>query len=127
MKVFSGIQYDVADCQSHKAVHDKYVKIGWKTRQAAFAEKHKNELTAYNKAYYALKKHGVDLTVDLDALKRKEARTEALHFGEIEVRAGTEETGAESSAAQKPEYRTLRHLPFSVFEGRRGFFHFCGK
>ena len=51
MKVITAIQTAVADCQTHKAVHDKYIKIGWKTRQAAFAEKHKDELTSYNKAY----------------------------------------------------------------------------
>lgn len=27
----------------HKAFHDKYLKIGWKARQAAFAESHKDE------------------------------------------------------------------------------------
>ena len=36
MKVITGIQNAVADCQTHKAVHDKYLKIGWKARQAAF-------------------------------------------------------------------------------------------
>ena len=52
MEVFSGIQYDVADCQSHKAVHDKYVKIGWKTRQAAFAEKQRiKTLRFYDKIF----------------------------------------------------------------------------
>ena len=71
MKVITAIQSAVADCQTHKAVHDKYLKIGWKTRQAAYAEKHKDELTAYNKAYRTLKKHGVDLSVDLDALKKE--------------------------------------------------------
>ena len=43
MKVITGIQNAVADCQTHKAVHDKYLKIGWKARQAAFAESHKDE------------------------------------------------------------------------------------
>ena len=28
MKVITGIQNAVADCQTHKAVHDKYLKIG---------------------------------------------------------------------------------------------------
>ena len=43
MKVITGIQNAVADCQTHKAVHDKYLKIGRKARQAAFAESHKDE------------------------------------------------------------------------------------
>ena len=79
MKVITGIQNAVADCQTHKAVHDKYIKIGWKTRQAAFAEKHKDELTSYNKAYRTLKKHGVDLNVNLDALQSEYDKLKATH------------------------------------------------
>ena len=69
MKVITAIQTAVADCQTHKAVHDKYLKIGWKVRQAAFAESHKDELDSFNKAFRYLKKQGVDLNVDLKALK----------------------------------------------------------
>ena len=69
MKVITGIQNAVADCQTRKAIHDKYLKIGWKLRQAAFAESHKDELDSYNKAFRYLKKHGVDLNVNLDALQ----------------------------------------------------------
>ena len=69
MKVITGIQNAVADCQTHKAVHDKYLKIGWKSRQAAFAESHKDELDSFNKAFRYLKKQGVDLNVNLDALQ----------------------------------------------------------
>ena len=79
MRVITDIQNSVADCQTNKAVHDKYIKIGWKTRQAAFAEKHKDELTAYNKAYRTLKKHGVDLNVDLDALQAEYDTLKATH------------------------------------------------
>ena len=79
MKVITGIQTALADCQTHKAVHDKYIKIGWKTRQAAFAEKHKDELTSYNKAYRTLKKHGVDLNVNLDALQAEYDKLKATH------------------------------------------------
>ena len=69
MKVITGIQNAVADCQTHKAVHDKYLKIGWKARQAAFAESHKDELDSFNKAFRYLKKQGVDLNVNLDSLQ----------------------------------------------------------
>ena len=79
MKVITAIQTAVADCQTHKAVHDKYIKIGWKTRQAAFAEKHKDELTSYNKAYRTLKKHGVDLNVNLNALQSEYDKLKATH------------------------------------------------
>ena len=56
-----------------------YIKIGWKTRQAAFAEKHKDELTSYNKAYRTLKKHGVDLNVNLGALQTEYDGLKATH------------------------------------------------
>ena len=79
MKVITAIQTAVADCQTHKAVHDKYIKIGWKTGQAAFAEKHKDELTSYNKAYRTLKKHGVDLNVNLNALQSEYDKLKATH------------------------------------------------
>ena len=69
MQVITGIQRAVADFNTHKAVHDKYLKIGWKTRQAAFAESHRDELDSFNKAFRYLKKHGVDLNVNLDALQ----------------------------------------------------------
>ena len=69
MQVITGIQRAVADFKTHKAVHDKYLKIGWKTRQAAFAESHRDELDSFNKAFRYLKKQGVDLNVNLDALQ----------------------------------------------------------
>ena len=79
MKVITGIQNAVADCQTHKAVHDKYLKIGWKARQAIFAETHKDELDSFNKAYRYLKKQGVDLNVDLKALQAEYDRLQATH------------------------------------------------
>ena len=71
MKAITTIQNAVADCEKHKAVHDKYIKIGWKIRKEAYAESHKDELTAFNKAYRTLKKHGDDLNVDLKALQKE--------------------------------------------------------
>ena len=79
MKVITGIQNAVADCQTHKAVHDKYLKIGWKTRQAAFAESHKDELDSFNKAFRYLKKQGVDLNVNLDSLQAEYDKLKATH------------------------------------------------
>ena len=69
MKVIAGIQKAVVDCQSHQAVRDKYLRISWKARKEAYAESHKDELDSYNKAYCYLKKQGVDLNVNLDALQ----------------------------------------------------------
>ena len=79
MKVITGIQNAVADCKTHKAVHDKYLKIGWKARQAAFAESHKDELDSFNKAFRYLKKQGVDLNVNLDALQTEYDKLKATH------------------------------------------------
>ena len=79
MKVITGIQNAVADCQTHKAVHDKYLKIGWKARQAAFAESHKDELDSFNKAFRYLKKQGVDLNVNLDSLQAEYSKLQATY------------------------------------------------
>ena len=79
MQVISGIQKAVSDCKTHKATHDKYLKIGWKTRQAAFAESHKDELNMFNKAYRYLKKQGVDLNVNLDALQAEYDMLQSSH------------------------------------------------
>ena len=38
MQTITGIQKAVADCKTHKAVHDKYLKIGCKARQTAFTD-----------------------------------------------------------------------------------------
>lgn len=79
MKVITGIQNAVVDCQTHKAVHDKYLKIGWKARQAAFAESHKDELDSFNKAFRYLKKQGVDLNVNLDSLQAEYSKLQATY------------------------------------------------
>ena len=81
MKVITGIQNAVADCQTHKAIHDKYIKIGWKVRQAAYAESHKDELDTYNKALRFLKKQGIDLNVNLDALQAEYETLQASYTG----------------------------------------------
>ena len=69
MKTIAGIEEAVATCQQHKEVHDKYVKIGWKSRKEKYAEEHKAELAAYNKADRFLRKQGVDVTINLKPLK----------------------------------------------------------
>ena len=79
MQTITGIQKAVADCNKTKATHDKYLKIGWKTRQATFAESHKDELDKFNKAYRYLKKQGVDLNVNLDALQAEYDKLQSSH------------------------------------------------
>ena len=79
MKVITGIQNAMAACQTHKAVHDKYLKIGWKARQAVFAESHKDELDSFNKAFRYLKKQGVDLNVNLDSLQAEYSKLQTTY------------------------------------------------
>ena len=103
MKVITGIQNAVADCQQHKAVHDKYVRIGWKTVQSVYAESHRDELDAYNKAYRFLKKHGVDLNVDLEALQAEYEQLQTSH---------AEYTG--QLAAVQEELKPLKEIRYWV-------------
>ena len=79
MKDIAGIQNAVTVCQEQKPVHDKYLKIGWKKRQAAFAESHQEELKAYNKAYRYLKAQHIDLNVNLDALEAEYSKLQSDH------------------------------------------------
>ena len=79
MKDIVGIQNAVSVCQEQKPIHDKYLKIGWKKRQAAFAESHQEELKAYNKAYRYLKAQHVDLNVNLDALEAEYSKLQSDH------------------------------------------------
>ena len=58
MKAITAIQTAVADCH-------------WKIRKEAYAESHKAELTAFNNAHRTLKKHSVDLNVDLKPLQEE--------------------------------------------------------
>ena len=103
MKVITGIQNAVADCQQHKAIHDKYVRIGWKTVQSVYAESHRDELDAYNKAYRFLKKHGVDLNVDLEALQAEYEQLQTSH---------AEYTG--QLAAVQEELKPLKEIRYWV-------------
>ena len=71
MKVITGIQKAVTECETHKTIHDKYMKIGWKSAKAVYAEAHKTELEAYNKAFRYLKKQGVEPSVDFKVLQNE--------------------------------------------------------
>ena len=79
MKDIAGIQNAIAVCQEQMPVHDKYLKIGWKKRQAAFAESHQEELKAYNKAYRYLKAQHIDVNVNLDALEAEYSKLQSDH------------------------------------------------
>ncbi len=76
LKIIAGIEEAISTIQQHKAVHDKYVKIGWKGKQKKFAEEHSTELAAYNKADRFLRKQGMDMTVSLKPLKAEYKKLE---------------------------------------------------
>lgn len=50
-------------------IHEKYVKIGWKTAKEKYANAHQTELDEYNKAFRYLKKQGIDTSFNKDAYK----------------------------------------------------------
>jgi predicted nucleic acid-binding Zn-ribbon protein len=77
MKTINSIQKAANVCVKHKAVHDKYLKIGWKIAKTAYEAKHKDELSAFNKSYRFLKKQGVGLDVNLDELQSEYAELSA--------------------------------------------------
>ena len=68
-KINLGLRIVARRPDGYHNIDDKYLKIGWKARQAAFAESHKDELDSFNKAFLYLKKQGVDLNVNLDSLQ----------------------------------------------------------
>ena len=103
MKTISGIQKAVAACRTHQEIHDKYLKIGWKTRQAAFASAHKDELDSFNKAYRYLKKHGVGLNIDLEDLR---AECDSLQITHVDL--------AEQLAAVNKELKPLKDIRYWV-------------
>ncbi len=54
--------------KQHKPIHDAYMKKGFKLTKEKYAESHKEELDAYNRAYRLLMKVCGTTDVDLDAL-----------------------------------------------------------
>ena len=90
------------DCRC-TSTNDKYLKIGWKARQAVFAESHKDELDSFNKAFRFLKKHGVDLNVNLDSLQAECSELQAT-YAEL----------AEQLAAVKEELQPMKDIRYWV-------------
>ena len=106
MKVITGIQSAAADCREHKAVHDKYVRIGWKTAKSVYAESHREELDAYNKAYRFLKKHGADPEIRPEELEALQAEYEELQTAHTACR--------EQLAAVQEELKPLKEIRSQV-------------
>ncbi len=78
MKTITGIEEAVSTIQKYRNVHDKYLKIGWKSKKEKFAEEHKVELAAYNKADRFLRKQGLDVSVQLKPLRAEYKKLETM-------------------------------------------------
>lgn len=50
-------------------IHDKYIKINWKSRKEKYATEHRTELDEYNKAVRYLKKQGIDSNFNFDSFR----------------------------------------------------------
>jgi len=79
MRVISDILKANETYEKHKAVHDKYLKTFWKSKKEKFAAEHKKELDAYNRAFRYLKKMGMELPLDTQALRHEYAKLKLSH------------------------------------------------
>ncbi len=76
MKTIDNIEHAVGVCQQYGDIHNKYVKIGWKSLQKKFAEEHHAELAAYNKADRYLRKQNADASINLKPLRAEYKKLE---------------------------------------------------
>jgi len=79
MRVISDILRANETCEKYKEIHDKLQNIWWKGRKEKYKEKHKTELDAYNRALRSLKKMGMELPVDAQALHHEYAKLKLSH------------------------------------------------
>lgn len=63
----------------NKEINDTYQKKFWKGRKAKYAEEHKKELDAYNRAYHFLKKCGLEEPFDVKPLLNEYAVLKVKH------------------------------------------------
>ena len=74
MRTISDILRANETCEKYKAIHDKLQNIWWKGRKEKYKEQHKTELDAYNRALRSLKKMGMELPIDAQALHHEYAK-----------------------------------------------------
>jgi len=79
MRTISDILRAYETCEKYKEIHDKLQNIWWKGRKEKYKEKHKAELNAYNRALRALKKMGMELPIDAQALHHEYAKLKLSH------------------------------------------------
>ena len=79
MRTISDILRANETCEKHEKIHKKVLKMFWKGQKEKFAAEHKKELDAYNRALRYLKKQGLELPVDTDALQYEYAKLKMSH------------------------------------------------
>ena len=66
-------------CEKYKEIYDKLQNIWWKGRKEKYKEQHKTELDAYDRALRYLKKMGMELPIDAQALHHEYAKLKLSH------------------------------------------------
>ena len=79
MRTISDILRANETCEKYKEIHDKFQNIWWKGRKEKYKEQHKTELDAYDRALRSLKKMGMELPVDAQALHHEYAKLKVSH------------------------------------------------
>ena len=82
MKAITAIQTAVADCEKHKAVHDKYIKIGWKIRKEAYLDQSGNPVEGLMEAIEG-KRHWLENTDPMPVVKTEGEGEVTLSNGAI--------------------------------------------
>lgn len=92
--------------KEHTPIHDAYMKKGFKLTKERYAEAHKDELDAYNRAYRHLKKVCSTTKVDLDDLN-KEIKTR-------QAQDAAAQATLDSVKADLEQLRTVRYYVCKV-------------
>ena len=79
MRTISDILRANETCEKYKEIHDKLQNIWWKGRKEKYKEQHKTELDTYDRALRSLKKMGMELPVDAQALHHEYAKLKLSH------------------------------------------------
>ncbi len=79
LRAISDILNAIETCEQHEVVHQKYLKIFWKSKKEKYSAEHKKELDAYNRAFRYLKKMGIELPLDTPALRNEYAKLKLSH------------------------------------------------
>ena len=79
MRTISDILRANETCEKYKEIYDKLQNIWWKGRKEKYKEQHKTELDAYDRALRSLKKMGMELPIDAQALHHEYAKLKLSH------------------------------------------------